>query len=55
MLPPGKVIERAVSRRSKPGLALAVVEAAEKAGIEQMPHLLRQMFTRVIALARRQG
>lgn len=55
MLPPSKIIERAVSRRSKPGLALAVVEAAERGGIDQMPHTLRQMFSRVIALARRQG
>ena len=55
MLPPTKIIERAVSRRSKPGLALAVVEAAERGGIDQMPHTLRQMFSRVIALARRQG
>lgn len=55
MLPPSKIIERAVSRRSKPGLALAVVEAAERGGVDQMPHTLRQMFSRVIALARRQG
>lgn len=55
LLPPGKVIERAVSRHSKPGLALAVVEAAEQAGVEQMPTLLRQMFSKVIALARRQS
>lgn len=55
MLPPGKVIERALSRHSKPGLALSVVEAAELAGLEQMPALLRQMFSKVIALARRQN
>jgi len=32
-----------------------VVEAAEQAGLEQMPALLRQMFSKVIALARRQN
>jgi putative ATP-dependent endonuclease of the OLD family len=55
MLTPGKVIDRALSRRSKPGLALSVVEAAEQGGVGKMPTLLRQMFSKVIALARRQN
>lgn len=54
-MPPGKIIERAINRLSKPGLALAVVEAAEKGGKERIPSLLQQMFATVVALARRQG
>ncbi|MFC3914055.1 DUF2813 domain-containing protein [Pseudaeromonas sharmana] len=54
-LPAGKIIERAINHRSKPALALCVVEAAERAGAENMPLLLRQLFARVIGLARQQG
>lgn len=50
-----KIIERAINRRSKPGMALCVVEAAEKEGGEQLPHLLRQLFEQIIGLARRQS
>ncbi|WP_116473068.1 DUF2813 domain-containing protein [Zobellella maritima] len=53
--PAGKIIERALSRRSKPGMALAVVEAIEMQGPERVPMELRQMFTRIVAIARRQG
>jgi len=50
-----KIIERAVNRRSKPGMALAIVEDAEEGGAEAIPPLLRQMFSRILMLARTQG
>ena len=50
-----KIIERAVNRRSKPGMALAIVEDAEERGAEAIPPLLRQMFSRILMLARTQG
>ena len=55
VLPPGKIIERAINHRSKPGLALCVVEEAERLGAANMPLLLRQLFARIIGLARQQG
>ncbi len=54
-LPANKVIERAVSRRSKPGMALAVIEEAMKQGVDSVPSLLQNMFNRVVALAREQA
>ncbi|MCC4263045.1 ATP-dependent endonuclease [Oceanimonas baumannii] len=52
--PPSRIIERALSRRSKPGMALALVEAIEPHGPERVPVELRRMFARMVALARRQ-
>ena len=52
---PHKIIDKAIRQRSKPGLALAVVEEAESLGPESIPPLLRQMFARIVALARGQG
>ena len=52
--PPGRIIERALSRRSKPGMALAVVEAIELQGVQRVPIELRRMFARIVANARRQ-
>jgi len=52
---PHKIIDKAIRHRSKPGLALAVVEAAESLGADSIPPLLRQMFARVVALARSQS
>ncbi|WP_107852183.1 DUF2813 domain-containing protein [Oceanimonas marisflavi] len=52
--PPSRIIERALSRRSKPGMALALVEAIEPHGPERVPVELRRMFARIVALARRQ-
>jgi putative ATP-dependent endonuclease of OLD family len=54
-LPANKIIERAVSRRSKPGMALAVIEEAMKKGVDSVPSLLQNMFNRVVALAREQA
>ena len=54
-LPPNKIIERAVSRRSKPGMALAVIEEAMQRGVDSVPVLLQKMFDRVVDLARRQA
>ncbi|MGL5040450.1 MAG: ATP-dependent endonuclease [Aeromonas sp.] len=49
------IINKAIHKRSKPGLALAVVEEAERLGSEHIPLVIRQMFTKVVALARGQG
>ncbi len=54
-LPANKIIERAVSRRSKPGMALAVIEEAMQRGVDSVPSLLKNMFDRVIDLARQQA
>ncbi len=43
-VPVNKIIERAVHRRSKPGLAINVVEAADRMGPEGIPPLLMDMF-----------
>nr|WP_045525187.1 ATP-dependent endonuclease [Aeromonas hydrophila] len=51
----GRIINKAIHHRSKPGMALAVVEEAERLGGEHIPPVLRQMFARVVALARGQG
>ncbi|ENY70868.1 DUF2813 domain-containing protein [Aeromonas diversa] len=51
----GRIIDKAIHHRSKPGMALAVVEEAERLGAEQIPHVLRQMFAKVVAMARGQG
>ena len=50
-----KIIERAVNRLSKPGMALAIVEDTEERGVEAIPPLLRQMFSKILMLARTQG
>ncbi|WP_417615304.1 DUF2813 domain-containing protein [Oceanisphaera sp.] len=52
--PSSRIIERALSRRSKPGMALAVVEAVELQGVNSVPKELRRMFARMVANARRQ-
>lgn len=54
-IPVSKIIERAVSRRSKPGMALAVIEEAMTLGVDSVPALLQNMFNRVVALARKQA
>ena len=51
----GRIIAKAIHHRSKPGMALAVVEEAERLGSEHIPPVLKQMFARVIALARGQS
>ena len=51
----GRIISKAIHHRSKPGLALAVVEEAERLGSEHIPPMLKQMFARVVALARGQS
>ncbi|MGL5496193.1 MAG: DUF2813 domain-containing protein, partial [Aeromonas sobria] len=49
------IINKAIHKRSKPGMALAVVEEAERLGGEHIPPVIRQMFAKVVALARGQG
>ncbi|QCR36579.1 ATP-dependent endonuclease [Nissabacter sp. SGAir0207] len=47
-----RIIHRAIQRSSKPDLAIEVALAAGQRGPEAMPPLLRQMFSRVVWLAR---
>ncbi|ALP41070.1 DUF2813 domain-containing protein [Aeromonas schubertii] len=49
----GRIIDKAIHHRSKPGMALAVVEEAERLG--EIPPVLRQMFAKVVAMARGQS
>lgn len=51
----GRIIAKAIHHRSKPGMALAVVEEAERLGSEHIPPVLKQMFARVVSLARGQS
>lgn len=51
-LPPGKVIERAVKRRSKPYLALSIVEAAAAEDSAGIPGVLKTMIEVCVAAAR---
>ncbi|MBO1518645.1 DUF2813 domain-containing protein [Oceanisphaera pacifica] len=53
--PASRIIERALSRRTKPGMALAVIEAIELQGVKTVPKELRRMFARMVANARQQG
>jgi hypothetical protein len=46
------IITRAIHARSKPGLALAVLEAANKPGSPGVPRQLRTVIERVAGLAR---
>lgn len=48
----GKIIERAVHRRSKPGLAINIVEQADRNGPDSVPDLFKGMFLRLTALSR---
>lgn len=50
-IPDNKIIERAIHRRTKPGLAINVVEKADRLGHEGIPKLLRNMFEKLIKLA----
>lgn len=50
--PISKIIERAISHRSKPGMALAVLEEAYRKGADSVPTLLKDMFYRVVSTAR---
>lgn len=47
-----KVIIKAIHRSSKPDLAILVAARAEEAGVSQVPLLLKNMFSRVLWLAR---
>ncbi len=45
------VIEKAISRRSKPELAFEVVAEVEKKGIKTLPQSINDIITRVVQLA----
>lgn len=51
-MPVRRIIHKAIQRSSKPDLAIEVALAAGQRGPEAMPPLLRQMFARVVWLAR---
>ena len=51
-LGPDQVIETAVSRRGKPGLALALLEAIQQQGPRSIPRDIRRMFSRIRRLSR---
>lgn len=50
-----KIIEKAVHKHSKPGLGIAIAEAAELQGVESIPLLLRRLFSRLVGMARSQS
>ena len=50
--PPGRIIGKAVRRKSKPYLALAVAEAAAERGRRSVPPVLRSVIENSISLAR---
>ena len=50
--PPHRIIQKAVRKRSKPYLALAVAEAAAERGRRSIPPVLRQVIETAVALAR---
>jgi putative ATP-dependent endonuclease of OLD family len=47
-----RVIDRAIHKRSKPGLALAIVESANQPGAAPIPEALRRLVETVVRLAR---
>lgn len=49
---PRRIITKALQHASKPELAIAVATAAAERGEQAMPPLMRQMFSRVMWLAR---
>jgi len=50
--PPGRIIAKAVRKRSKPYLALAVAEAAAERGRRSIPKVLRRTIEASVSLAR---
>ena len=52
---PSRVIEKAVRKRSKPGLALAVVQAAAEQDSPGVPEPIRAAVESAVRLARREG
>lgn len=49
---PGKVIQAAVRKQSKPFLALSVVEAVTAEGSAGIPEALQEMIRRCVEIAR---
>ncbi len=46
-----KIIERAIHRRSKPGLAINIIEKADRMGVGGIPHELMQLFNTLVQLS----
>ena len=47
-----KIIEQAIHKKSKPGLALAVLNAMQQRGVQSVPPLFRQMLGQILLLAK---
>ncbi|URL03068.1 ATP-dependent endonuclease [Avibacterium sp. 20-126] len=47
-----RIIQRAIQRTSKPDLAVALSNEIKQRGVESIPRLFKQLFTRVLILAR---
>lgn len=50
-----KIIELAIHHKSKPGLALSVVEFAERNGGKTIPELFQNIFYRLVSMAKTRG
>ncbi|MCW9709638.1 ATP-dependent endonuclease [Avibacterium sp. 21-586] len=49
---PHRIIQRAIQRTSKPDLAVALSNEIKQRGVASIPRLFKQLFTRVLILAR---
>ncbi|MEE6076070.1 hypothetical protein M5R94_06905 [Avibacterium paragallinarum] len=47
-----RIIQRAIQRTSKPDLAVALSNEIKLRGVASIPRLFKQLFTRVLILAR---
>lgn len=51
-LPVHKIIKKAIHKSSKPDLAIAICDDVKRRGVEAIPSLLKQMFNKVVKLAK---
>lgn len=51
-VPVSRIIQKAINKTSKPDLAIAVCDEVKKRGPDAIPHLLKQMFSRVVGVAK---
>lgn len=52
-IPVPRIIKKAIHRKSKPDLAIAVCDEAKDKGVEAIPRLFRRTFSRIIHLTKR--
>ena len=50
-----KIMELAIHHKSKPGLALSVVEFAERNEGKTIPQLFQNIFSRLVGMAKTRG